>query len=129
MLAARLLALPALLAVAFALAACSGSADTDRLSADAFLEQRTPDAVVLDVRTPEEYAAGHLVGAPNINVLADDFRAQVDTLDRNQTVYLYCRTGNRSGRATEIMKEMGFTEVYNVGGFSDLAAAGAETTQ
>ncbi len=100
-----------------------------RLSPEAFLEQREADAVVLDVRTPEEFATGHLKDAQNIDVRAADFNSVVDALDRSKTYYLYCRSGNRSGRAAGIMKEMGFEMLYNIGGYSALADAGAETTQ
>ncbi len=100
-----------------------GSSDT--LTPSDFLAQQQPGDVVLDVRTPAEYAAGHLDGADNVDVLAPDFAARVDALDRKQTYYLYCRSGNRSGQAARRMKEMGFEKAYNVGGFEALAAAGA----
>ncbi|HMB89270.1 MAG TPA: rhodanese-like domain-containing protein [Rhodothermales bacterium] len=99
----------------------------ERLAPAAFLAQRRATDVVLDVRTPDEYEAGHLQEALNIDVLADDFRALVDALDRERTYYLYCRSGNRSQRAAEIMQEMGFRSLYNVGGFDALAQAGADT--
>lgn len=100
----------------------------ERLSPEAFLAQRRATDVVLDVRTPEEYAAGHLRDAFNIDMLAADFQARVDTLDRDHTYYLYCRSGNRSQQAAEIMKKIGFRSLYNVGGFNALAKAGADTT-
>ncbi len=98
-----------------------------RLSAEDFVARYTPDAVVIDVRTPEEFARGHLKDALNINVLADDFREQIQALglDPNTPIYLYCRSGRRSQRAAEILREMGFRQLYNIGGFNDLARAGA----
>lgn len=100
-----------------------GSSDT--LNSADFLAKRQPGDVVLDVRTPAEYAGGHLENADNIDVMAPDFASRVDGLDRKKTYYLYCRSGNRSGQAARRMKEMGFEHAYNVGGFEDLAAAGA----
>ncbi len=84
-------------------------------------------APVLDVRTAEEYEGGHVAGARNANVLADNFRQQVDDLDRDQTVYVYCASGHRSGRAAKVMQDMGFERVVNAGGFNSLAQAGAPT--
>jgi phage shock protein E len=99
-----------------------------RLPAEEFLARYTPDAVVVDVRTPEEFAQGHLKGALNINVQAPDFQDQIQALGLNpdQPIYLYCRSGRRSQRAAEILHEMGFRQLYNIGGFEDLARAGAE---
>lgn len=99
-----------------------------RLSAEAFLARYTPEAVVIDVRTPEEFAQGHLKHAWNINVQAPDFREQIQALglDPEAPVYLYCRSGRRSQQAAELLREMGFRKLYNIGGFEDLARAGAE---
>ncbi len=58
-----------------------------------------PGVVLLDVRTPEEYSNGRVRGAKNINFLADNFEEQVNKLDRKKTYYLYCASGNRSGKA------------------------------
>ena len=97
------------------------------LAPDDFLARREPDAAVLDVRTPGEFAEGHLADVENVDFMAPDFRDRVDALDRDRTYYLYCRSGTRSGKAAALMQEMGFSEVYNVGGYEALAAAGAET--
>ncbi|GAB5534689.1 MAG: rhodanese-like domain-containing protein [Rubricoccaceae bacterium] len=82
-------------------------------------------AFVIDARTADEFASGHIAGALNVDVLEDDFRQRVDDLDRDEPVYIYCRSGNRSGRAATILEEMGFSQVVNAGGFSALASAGA----
>ena len=71
------------------------------------------DAVVIDVRTPEEYGAGHLDDAANIDFYAADFKDQIGQLDRVDKYVVYCRSGNRSGQAKEIMEQMGFTDVTN----------------
>ena len=87
---------------------------------------REPDALVVDVRTPAEFASGHIAGARNVDV-SGDFRGQMAAVDRETPVYLYCRAGRRSASAAQTLREMGFTSVVNAGGFSDLAAAGAAT--
>lgn len=74
------------------------------------------NVLLLDVRTDGEFAAGHLTGATQINYSASNFEAKVKELDRDTPVYVYCRSGNRSGRAARIMKGLGFKEVYNLAG-------------
>lgn len=84
--------------------------------------------VVIDVRTDEEYNNGHLaITNHQYNLLDGEFENQLENLNKNETYYLYCRTGNRSGQAARLMKKNGFENVYNVGGFSDLAKSGFET--
>jgi phage shock protein E len=89
--------------------------------------QETP-GIVIDVRTQDEYNAGHLkVADQHHDILNGDFAQQLDSLDKNETYYLYCRSGNRSGKATQMMKDNGFENVYNIGGYSDLVNAGLES--
>jgi phage shock protein E len=84
--------------------------------------------VVIDVRTRDEYASGHLAIADHqYNLLDGEFEKQLDSLDKDATYYLYCRSGNRSGQAARLMKERGFENVYNIGGFQKLASEGFET--
>jgi uncharacterized membrane protein YfcA/rhodanese-related sulfurtransferase len=89
----------------------------------------TPSAVVVDVRTPAEVAAsGRLEGALVLDVTAPDFEARaLDTLDSEQTIVLYCRSGARAGRAGDRLAELGFSHLFNAGGFEDLSAAGLPT--
>lgn len=75
-----------------------------------------PGTVVLDVRTPQEYASGHIPGAVNIDVSASDFAARVAALDRSTPYAVYCRTGNRSSAALTQMADLGFTQAYHLGG-------------
>ncbi len=72
------------------------------------------DFVILDVRTPEEFAAGHLAGAVNLNLLAADFAARLGALDRGKTYLVYCRSGNRSTKAVQTMQRLGFQSVYHM---------------
>lgn len=79
--------------------------------------------VVLDVRTPQEYAAGHLTGARNV-ALGDSFAAEMARLPRDGAYVVYCASGNRSAQAAQIMAELGFRDVADAGGLQALAAAG-----
>ena len=72
--------------------------------------------VVLDVRTPEEFAEGHLEDAVMIDFYEEDFADQLAELDPDAPYLLYCRSGNRSSQAVEIMRELGFTDVADVDG-------------
>ena len=76
----------------------------------------TKNVQLVDVRTPEEYAEGHLKGSVNYNLNADDFDKNLSKLDKSKPVMVYCLAGGRSGEAAEKMKEKGFTEVYNMKG-------------
>lgn len=93
----------------------------------AALRQLTdPQAVVLDVRTPQEYTAGHLGRAQNIDFRSPDFSEQVSRLNPTARYVLYCASGNRSSQAAAVMKNLGFTNMVNAGGYENLKAAGAK---
>lgn len=82
------------------------------------------NTVLLDVRTPEETAAGKIEGAIEVNVLADDFAEKINTLDKDKTYLVYCRSGRRSLRAIDTMLAGGFTKMYNLeGGYNAWSAA------
>lgn len=84
---------------------------------------------VVDVRTPSEYAGGHLKNAKLANVNDAGFDANIAKLDKNKPVVVYCAVGGRSSRAADIMTQKGFKNVYNVsGGYNAWAAAGLPTT-
>lgn len=72
--------------------------------------------VVLDVRTPEEFAQGHLEGAVLVDYRSPGFREEVAGLDRTKTYLVYCRTGKRSASALGIMRELGFRSSYHLEG-------------
>ncbi len=71
---------------------------------------------LVDVRTTEEYAVSHLKNAQNICVTSTDFKEKVASLDKEKPVYVYCKKGGRSAKAAVILKEMGFTKVYDLQG-------------
>lgn len=127
---AAAIAIPALL-----VGACGGDEDTasppqpaaDVISAGgirlvnpgeaaAIRDAAPDDLVVLDVRTPEEFQEGHLADATMIDFYRDDFRAQLENLDKDGSYLLYCRSGNRSGQTRALMEELGFTDVADVDG-------------
>ncbi len=123
-------ALVALVALAaMVMAGCGGSAATSAVQkvganeAVGMLDSR----VVVDVRTPAEYAAGHIAGAANIDVEASDFSAQISSLDKNAAYLVYCQSGRRSAIAAEQMAAAGFTDIVDGGAMGDLVAAGAPT--
>lgn len=75
-----------------------------------------PNFMILDLRTPEEYAQGHIAKARLINFYDPSFKTQLETMDRNQPYIIYCRSGARSGEAMKVMQEMGFRKVFNIKG-------------
>ena len=77
------------------------------------------EAVWIDVRTPEEFKAGHRDGAHNIPYEQIGQRISELKLDKDSKIYLYCRSGRRSGIATSTLKSLGFTAVKNIGGLND----------
>ena len=76
----------------------------------------TSNGLLLDIRTDNEFAQGHLLGAQQIDFYKNDFSKALEKLDKDQPVFIYCRSGNRSGKAAQQMKAMGFSEVYNLEG-------------
>ncbi|WP_127022662.1 rhodanese-like domain-containing protein [Flagellimonas beolgyonensis] len=79
------------------------------------------DVQLVDVRTPGEYNAGHIDDAVNFD-LSDrtTFMKQIETLDKDQPVYLYCLVGSRSGYAAKILRSKGFTQIFDYsGGYND----------
>ncbi|KAA3629022.1 MAG: rhodanese-like domain-containing protein [Bacteroidetes bacterium] len=74
------------------------------------------DVVVVDVRTPNEYAQGHIKGAKLINLYDPNFNAQIAQLDKGATTLVYCRSGRRSASAMRKMKSAGLNTVYNLSG-------------
>jgi rhodanese-related sulfurtransferase len=81
--------------------------------------------IVLDVRTPREYTAGHLAGAVNLNLRAPDFAAQAARLDKGRTYLVHCAVGARSVSACQKLSELGFTNLVNLrNGIKGWEAAG-----
>ncbi|MDZ7848225.1 MAG: rhodanese-like domain-containing protein [Owenweeksia sp.] len=88
------------------------------------------EVIVLDVRTPREFEAGHLVDARAMNFYDEDFEQQLQDLPKDQPYLLYCQSGNRSGQTMLKMKELGFDEVYNLqGGITAWKNSGQSVTK
>lgn len=79
-------------------------------------EIKEPTSQIVDVRTPEEFAEGHIAKAVNMNVNDTDFESKIATLDKEKPVMVYCRSGGRSAKAAGILKEKGFKHVYDLDG-------------
>lgn len=94
------------------------AASAQSLSADAFEQQmkQTPTVQLLDVRTPGEFGGGHLPGAKNLDVRDAAFAQNLASLDKKKPVYVYCLSGGRSTGAAKLMREQGFTSVYELEG-------------
>jgi rhodanese-related sulfurtransferase len=96
---------------------CSNAQTTSNdLAVDQF-EQKLKDLdneQLLDVRTPEEYKEGHLEGSVNIDYYNENFSTQLDALDKDKPVMVYCRSGSRSSKAAEILRQKGFKQVYEL---------------
>jgi rhodanese-related sulfurtransferase len=88
------------------------------------IQQLGVELTVIDVRTPEEFASGHLEGAVNYDIEGGQFSALIEPLDRSKPYMVYCHSGRRSGIAADAMVAAGFTQVYDVGGIADWMAAG-----
>jgi phage shock protein E len=82
---------------------------------------------VIDVRTPAEYATGHVAGAIDIDVESTTFDSQIASLDKDAAYLVYCHSGRRSALAAARMAAAGFTDVVDGGGIDGLVAAGAPT--
>jgi len=110
------------------LAGCSstGSATTVDLNVSEFSQKiNEPDVIILDVRTPEEFASGHIEGALNIDFNSGDFANEITRLNPSENYAIYCRSGSRSGQAASIMHKAGFHDVSNLnGGVIDWTNAG-----
>ena len=114
----------AVIAVLALVAGCGGGAET--ATREAVVETISPaeageivgsaGLVVLDVRTPEEFGAGRLAGAVNLDFYATTFADDLAGLDREAPYLLYCRSGNRSAEAREMMRSLGFLEVHEIAG-------------
>ena len=78
---------------------------------------------VIDVRTPSEYAAGHLQGAQLMDIQGTAFQSQIAKLDKNGTYVVYCKSGNRAGQAVTAMQAIGIKNVTNAGSLENASKA------
>lgn len=118
-----------ILLIAFLMLSCNGQTtkNIENVEATVFAEKikASPDAQILDVRTPEEFASEHIDKAVNINWLANDFVANTQKLDKSKPVFVYCKSGARSAKAAVKLEELGFKKIYQLeGGILKWNAAG-----
>lgn len=124
-----------LLMIALILSGCAVKNSTDtRIFKDISIQEAAeliqdnesnPDFAILDVRTLEEFKTGHIEGAINLDFYSTTFSDDLNKLDKENTYFVYCRSGNRSGQAMKIMESLGFIEVFNLsGGINDWIASG-----
>lgn len=115
MLKQRLLSLIVLMAIMSLFAQAQGVKKLDSQNFDKKLKE-SKEAILIDVRTPGEYAQGHLANALSIDIYADDFKSRISKLDKTKPVFVYCKAGSRSSSAVDIMEDMGFKEIYDLSG-------------
>jgi len=115
-----------LFASVFALTACGATGAVTTLSVPDFAKKISDTSIVLlDVRTPGEFASGHIAGAANIDFESGTFPADIQKLDKSKTYAVYCRSGNRSAQATALMAKDGFKSIFNLdGGINNWQGAG-----
>ena len=91
--------------------------------------QNNPDFIILDVRTPEEYNSGHIINAVNIDYKSGNFKEDINKLSKDKVYTVYCRSGRRAALSSEIMGNLGFKYIYDIGGILQLQEAGYKITK
>ena len=107
------------MAVPVASSCASSSAEKDTIA----IMSLTPVSTVIDVRTAEEFAEGHVQGAKNLDVENGSFEAALAGLDKDASYSLYCRSGRRSAIAVDLMIKAGFTKVSDLGSLESAATS------
>ncbi len=96
--------------------------------AEKIIKSGPKDLIILDVRTKDEFNEKHISGAINIDYYSPDFTSKLEKLDRTKVYIVYCKSGFRSKKSTEIMKKLGFKRIYNMlGGINGWIEAGLPT--
>lgn len=100
--------------------ATEGQTEVTAISADELKSLNKKGVILLDIRTPGEVAQGKIAAATVINYQDDDFKEQISKLDTESQIIVYCAAGGRSTKASDLLKEVGFSKIYNyTGGFND----------
>lgn len=111
----------------FTLIAAGASAQVN-LGVDDFVKKykATPNSQLLDVRTPAEWANGKLTNSTCTDYLDESFTRKVEKLDKEKPVFVFCAVGGRSAKAAKLLKDAGFTQIYNLkeAGYNQLKARG-----
>ena len=107
---------------------CNVDAQNKISAADFEAKTKNQKVQLIDVRTPAEFAAGHLKSAKNINYASDNFANEMGKLDKSKAVYIYCAAGGRSGKAVPVLTQIGFNAIFDLeGGINAWIATGKET--
>lgn len=113
----KLLSIIGLVTILFSSCNAQNITEIKVLQVDNYAERIADNKVTLvDVRTPDEYSAGHLINAVNINYLAPTFLEYMQQFDKEKPIYIYCQSGNRSGKAAISLVENGFKNVIDLAG-------------
>ena len=84
--------------------------------------QNAQEHLLIDVRTPQEYSSGHIAGA--VNIPLQELSSRQSELPQDTPLILYCRSGNRSGQAANLLEDAGYSSIYNLGGTIQWTGAG-----
>ena len=116
-----------LISCSLAIVLAAGCADKEETAAEAVIDispqesfvlieenQGNPDFFIIDVRTPGEFAEGHIEDAINVYWSSESFESQIDKFDRDDIYLVYCRSANRSRGAVNFMAELGFQKIYHL---------------
>lgn len=107
----------ALIAISVLLLPVSAHAGIENVPPAEFLELvKQNDGIILDVRTPDEVAQGHIAGASVLNIYDKDFERKLNLMQKDKPIYVYCRSGGRSGKAAQTMDANGFRSIFNLTG-------------
>ena len=108
-----------ILLVAFTIFSCSliNNESINQMNSDELIEFiELNDAILVDVRTEDEYNSGYIENSLNIDYFSNEFSVNADKLDKNTPIILYCRSGNRSSMSANKISKLGFNEIYNLEG-------------
>jgi thioredoxin len=105
-----------ILSCILAITSCQNSRSSVDAQAFNDLLQQRPEAIILDVRTPQEFSMNHMENAQNLNIYDSQFEEMISSLDKNKAIFVYCTSGGRGLDAAKILSKNGFNEVYNLDG-------------
>ena len=122
---------------------CNGKQKKEKVAAQKVIQEKTIELIsvteiekvaesgqLIDVRTPEEYNEGYIKNAKNIDFFEDNFIEEMSKLNKDEPIYIYCRSGGRSGRASKKLRDAGFVKVYDLeGGFMKWESEGKGITK
>ena len=125
------------------LMSCNGKQKQEAVISQEVVQQRVVELIsaadlqkvdksvqLIDVRTPKEYGEGYIKNAKNIDFFQDNFIEEMSKLNKNEPIYIYCKSGGRSGRASKKLKDAGFTKVYDLeGGIKKWSSEGKGITK